>query len=191
MTHTQKDTQFTGILYVNPITLVLCGRRRGGQIGDKREWIYVKLREALQKLIVTMCHELKNMINTSLFTWDPITRGEGKALRNLGSESCQYILFQMCYPSCQCYHVPWGGNWSQYLTADMAWQLTLIKCNSEDAISSFKPPLFWVENMAGWKKNGLETHIYLGQSIALSFIQVWSWEGHLTFLCLMFSYNFI
>ena len=38
MTHTEKDTQFTGILYVNPVTPVVCGRRRrGGQIEDKRE----------------------------------------------------------------------------------------------------------------------------------------------------------
>ena len=121
-----------------------------------------------------------------LFSLEIPLPGMRERLWGIWDESCQYILFQLCYPSFQCYHAPWGGHWSQYLTADMAWQLTL-KCNSEDAISSFKPPLFWVENMAVWKKNGLQTHIYLGQSIALSFIQVWSWERHLTFLRLMFS----
>lgn len=79
MTYTERYTVYRNKgIYVNPITMVIYGgRRTGGQTGDKNEWIYVKSRKDLQRLIITMFHELKNTINATLFIWDSTNRDAG------------------------------------------------------------------------------------------------------------------
>ena len=70
-TRTQKDTQLTGHvnkgIHVKAITISVVGGEEESKLGIKpNKQLYANLRGALQRLIITMCHELKNMINASL-----------------------------------------------------------------------------------------------------------------------------